>query len=73
VTHEIAVGMRGLLGRVANLKTLDGVLNIGWSEDQMHRLAKGKEPDLDRGALRTGLALLRRNGRVSFKRRRGIA
>jgi len=73
VTHEIAVGMRGLLGRVANLKTLDGVLNIGWSEDQMHRLASGKEPDLDRGALRTGLALLRRNGRISVKRRRSIA
>jgi len=72
-THEIAVGMRGLVGRVANLKTLDGVLNIGWSEDQMHRIARGKEPDLDRGALRTGLALLRRNGRISVKRRRSVS
>jgi 2,4-dienoyl-CoA reductase-like NADH-dependent reductase (Old Yellow Enzyme family) len=72
-THEIAVGMRGLIGRVADLKTLDGVLNLGWSEDQMHRIAKGKEPDLDRGALRTVLALLRRNGRVSVKRRRSLS
>jgi 2,4-dienoyl-CoA reductase-like NADH-dependent reductase (Old Yellow Enzyme family) len=72
-THEIAVGMRSLIGRVADLKMLDGVLNLNWNEDQMHRLARGKEPDLDRGALRTALALMRRNGRVSFKRRRGIA
>jgi len=72
-THEIEVGMRGLIGRVADLKTLDGVLNLSWNADQMHRLARGKEPDLDRGALRTALAMVRRNGRISIKPRRGIA
>lgn len=72
-THEIEVGMRGLIGRFADLKTLDGVLNLSWNTDQLHRLARGQEPDLDRGALRTALAMLRRNGRISRTPRRGIA
>jgi hypothetical protein len=65
--------MRGLIGRIADLKTLDGVLNLSWNADQLHRLARGQEPDLDRGALRTALAMMRRNGRISIKPRRGIA
>lgn len=71
-THEIRVGMRRLLGRLADLKALDGFLNISWSTDQLHRLARGLEPDLDRGPLVTALAMLRRNGRVSFTPRRGL-
>ena len=39
--------MRGLLGRVADLKTLDGFLNLSWNTDQLHRLARGQEPDLE--------------------------
>jgi 2,4-dienoyl-CoA reductase-like NADH-dependent reductase (Old Yellow Enzyme family) len=73
VTHEIGVGMRRVIGRLADLKTLDGVLNLAWNEDQMHRLARGKEPDLDRGALRTTVSMLRRNGRISVRPRRGVA
>ena len=73
VTHEIQAGMRGVLGKVADLKTVDGVLNLSWNTDQMHRLARGLEPDLGRGPLRTALAMVRRNGRVSFKPRRGVA
>lgn len=72
-THEIGAGMRGLLGRFADLKTLDGVLNLAWNVDQMHRLSRGLEPDLNRGALVTALAMLRRNGRVSLSPKRGIA
>jgi 2,4-dienoyl-CoA reductase-like NADH-dependent reductase (Old Yellow Enzyme family) len=71
-THEIEVGMRRLMSRVADLKTLDGVLNLSWNTDQLHRLARGQEPDLDRGALRTAVAMVRRNGRVSLKPRRGL-
>lgn len=71
-THEIGAGMRGLLGRVADLKAIDGVLNLAWNTDQMHRLARGQEPDLDRGVLRTAVAMVRRNGRVSFAPRRGL-
>ncbi len=72
-THEIQAGMRGVLGRIADLKALDGILNLTWNEDQMHRLARGLEPDLGRGPLRTALAVVRRNGRISLKPRRGVA
>jgi len=65
--------MRRLLGRVADLSTLDGVLNLSWNTDQLHRLARGQEPDLGRGALRTAAAMVRRNGRISLKPRRGLA
>ena len=71
-THEIQVGMRGLVGRLADLKTLDGVLNLSWNADQMHRLARGLEPDLSRGPLRTALTMVRRNGRISLKPRRAV-
>jgi 2,4-dienoyl-CoA reductase-like NADH-dependent reductase (Old Yellow Enzyme family) len=70
-THNIRAGMRPLLGRITDLKALDGFLNISWNVDQMHRLARGLEPDLSRGALVTALAMLRRNGRVSLSPKRG--
>ena len=72
-THEIQAGMRRVIGRFADLKTLDGVLNLTWNAGQMHRLARGQEPDLNRGALASALSMLRRNGRVSLKPRRGVA
>ena len=72
-THEIQTGMRRVLGRVTDVKALDGFLNISWNVDQLHRLARGLEPDLDRGPLVTALAMVRRNGRVSFSPKRGIA
>ena len=34
--------------------------------------ARGQKPDLDCGALRTGVAVVRRNGVVSFTPRRGL-
>ena len=72
-THEIQTGMRGVIGRFADLKALDGILNLTWNEDQMHRLARGLEPDLGRGPLVSALSMLRRNGRISLKPRRGVA
>jgi 2,4-dienoyl-CoA reductase-like NADH-dependent reductase (Old Yellow Enzyme family) len=69
-TPELTVGWRRLLGRVLDLKSLDGVLTLGWHTDQLHRLAAGKDPDLSRGRLVTLAALVRRNGRVSFSSRR---
>ena len=48
-TREIRYGMRRVLGRFVDVKALDGVLNISWNTDQMHRLGRGLEPDLSRG------------------------
>jgi len=72
-SHELRSGMRGLLGKVTDLKALDGLLTLSWHTDQLHRLGAGLRPDLDRGRLATAAALLRRNGRLSMGRRRGLA
>jgi 2,4-dienoyl-CoA reductase-like NADH-dependent reductase (Old Yellow Enzyme family) len=71
-TRELQYGMRRVLGRFVDVKALDGVLNISWNTDQLHRLGAGREPDLDRGRLATTVALLRRNGASSFRPKRGI-
>jgi 2,4-dienoyl-CoA reductase-like NADH-dependent reductase (Old Yellow Enzyme family) len=71
-THELQYGMRRLLGRFVDVKALDGVLNISWSTDQLHRMGAGLEPDLDRGRLATTVALLRRNGAGSLRPKRGV-
>jgi 2,4-dienoyl-CoA reductase-like NADH-dependent reductase (Old Yellow Enzyme family) len=71
VAHQQRYGMRRLLGKIADLKTLDGVLELGWHADQMHRLGAGLDPDLARGQLVTTVSMLRRNGRTSLRRKRG--
>lgn len=70
--HQMRYGMRGILGKVADLKTLDGVLDLGWHTDQLHRVAAGLQPDPHRGRLAATAAVMRRNGRVSLGRRRGL-
>ena len=71
-TRELRYGMRRVLGRFVDVKALDGVLNISWNTDQLHRLGAGLEPDLDRGRLATTVAMLRRNGTTSFRPKRGV-
>jgi 2,4-dienoyl-CoA reductase-like NADH-dependent reductase (Old Yellow Enzyme family) len=70
--HQVRAGMRGILGKVVDLKTVDGLLDLNWHTDQLHRVGAGLEPDLSRGRIRTALAMLRRNGRVSLGRKRGF-
>lgn len=70
--YDLQYGMRRLLGKVADLKALDGVLNLGWHNDQLHRIAAGLEPDTERGRLAATISSLRKNGRASFLPKRGI-
>ena len=70
-SHQIRYGMRNLLGRITDVKQLDGILDLSWHTDQLHRLGSGLDPDLDRGRLATTAAMIRRNGRGAFRRRRG--
>lgn len=70
--HELEYGMRTLLGRVVDVKALDGILNISWNTDQLHRLGAGLEPDLQRGRLATTVSMLRRNGATTLRPKRGI-
>jgi 2,4-dienoyl-CoA reductase-like NADH-dependent reductase (Old Yellow Enzyme family) len=69
--HQPRYGMRRALGKVTDLKALDGLLDLGWHADQLHRIGAGLEPDPGRGRLAATLALLRRNGRASFRPKRG--
>lgn len=69
--HRMQYGMRRLLAALTDLKALDGVLDLSWHTDQMHRLGRGLAPDLDRGQLATTIAMVRRNGRTSFRAKRG--
>lgn len=71
-TRELSYGIPKALGNVIDGKALDGVLNIGWHTDQLHRMGAGKEPDLERGRLATTIALLRRNGTVSRRPKRSV-
>lgn len=70
--QQVRYGMRGLLGKFVELKTLDGLLELGWHADQLHRIGDGLEPDLDRSRLAATVAMLRRSGRVSLGRKRGF-
>ena len=71
-TRELSYGIPRALDKVIDGKALDGVLGIGWHTDQLHRMGAGKEPDLRRGRLATTIALLRRNGTVSRRPKRGV-
>lgn len=70
-SHRITMGARGLVGKVTNLKQLDGLLDLGWHADQLHRLADGRDPDPERGRAATLAAMVRRNGKDALRRTRG--
>ncbi|WP_031469422.1 nitroreductase family deazaflavin-dependent oxidoreductase [Sciscionella sediminilitoris] len=57
---------RGLANRRA-VKSLDGLLDLQWHTDQLHRLGAGEEPVPDRPAWRTGVSMLKRNGFDAFR------
>ena len=41
-TRELQYGMRRVLGRFVDVKALNGVLNVSWNTDQLHRLGSGR-------------------------------
>lgn len=69
--HAVRFGLRGPLGRVADLKTLDGALDLQWHTDQLHRLGAGQDPDLERPWWKTAASMLKRNGLDAFRSKRG--
>lgn len=70
--HQLRFGMRSVVGKFIDLKSVDGMLDLSWHADQLHRMGAGLAPDLDRGAARTAVAMLRRNGRLALGRKRGF-
>jgi 2,4-dienoyl-CoA reductase-like NADH-dependent reductase (Old Yellow Enzyme family) len=69
--HNVRYGMPPVVGKVVDLKSLDGLLDLSWHTDQLHRLGAGLQPDIKRGRIATTVAMVRRNGRASFGRKRG--
>ena len=52
-SHQVRAGMRRVLGRFVDLKSLDGILELSWHTDQLHRVGAGLTPDLNRGRIAT--------------------
>ncbi|MGJ0119882.1 NADH:flavin oxidoreductase/NADH oxidase family protein [Williamsia sp. MIQD14] len=71
VTRDVRMPMRSALAKVTDPGAIESVLSIGWHTDQLHRMGAGRAPDPDRGRLRTAVALVRRNGRITLNPRRG--
>lgn len=70
-SSNVKAGLRPVLGKVANLKQLDGALDLSWHTDQLHRLGAGKEPDPGRSWAEAALWLGLRNGPGAFRAKRG--
>lgn len=70
-SSEVKAGLRPVLGKVANLKQLDGALDLSWHTDQLHRMGAGKEPDPRRTWGEAALWLGLRNGPGAFRAKRG--
>ncbi len=68
----VQAGFRPLTSKLIDIKALDGLLELSWHADQLHRIGAGLEPDLDRGAMATFVAMVRRNGAGAFRRKRGV-
>ncbi|MGU3293208.1 NADH:flavin oxidoreductase/NADH oxidase family protein [Williamsia sp. M5A3_1d] len=71
VTKDVRIPLRSVLSKVTDPGAMESVLGIGWHTDQLHRMGAGRAPDPDRGRLRTAVAMVRRNGRITLNPRRG--
>lgn len=67
---HIAVGARGLIGRLTDIRPLDGAVDIQWHADQLHRMAAGHDPDPAVPWWRT-LTSMVRHGPAALRPKRG--
>ncbi len=68
---RVRAGARAVLGRVVNLKQIDGALDLSWHTDQLHRMGAGKDPDPERSWVDAAVAMGLRNGPGAFRAKRG--
>ncbi|MGA8987820.1 NADH:flavin oxidoreductase/NADH oxidase family protein [Aeromicrobium sp.] len=69
-SHRRQLTGAALIGKVADTKALDGLIDLQWHTDQLHRVGAGKKPDLDRPSWKTTVSMLRRNGSDILRRKR---
>ncbi|WP_405491087.1 nitroreductase family deazaflavin-dependent oxidoreductase [Nocardia sp. NBC_00511] len=67
---DISLNLPQRLKSNANLKSMDGALDLQWHTDQIHLIGAGKDPDLERSPWRTAATMLRRNGFDAFRSKR---
>lgn len=70
-TRTITLPLRAAVAKITDPAAIESVLTIGWHTDQLHRMGAGLAPDPARGRLRTTVAMIRRNGRITLNPRRG--
>ncbi|MET3961510.1 2,4-dienoyl-CoA reductase-like NADH-dependent reductase (Old Yellow Enzyme family) [Marmoricola sp. OAE513] len=66
-----AVPAKAALSKVTDTSVFDSLFDLQWHTDQLHRIGAGQEPDLDRPSWKTMGSMLRRNGKDTFRRKRG--
>lgn len=69
-SHKRTVTGAAVIGKVTDTRTLDGLIDLQWHTDQLHRLGAGKQPDLSRPSWKTSVSMVRRNGRDILRRKR---
>ena len=69
--NQVKFGARPITGRIADLRVLDGALDLSWHTDQIHRLGRGLDPDPARSWHRAAVAMVTRNGLGAFRPKRG--
>lgn len=70
-SHGVKVGLRPLVGKIADLKQLDGMLDLQWHTQQMARLGERKEPNLRQTWWQTLAKIVLGVGPKAFHVRRG--
>jgi len=70
-TRTIRAGLRPIVGRVTDLRTVDGALDLAWHGDQLSRLGNGEQPDHGRTWWQTAAKLVAHNGIDALAPRRG--
>lgn len=68
--HHIGFSRTGVLSKVTDVQALNSAIDLGWHEDQLHRIGNGDHPDPQRSKFAAAVSLIRRNGRTAFRRRR---
>lgn len=69
-SYRRSVTGAAVLRKVTDTRGLDSLIDLQWHTDQLHRLGAGKEPDLARPSWKTGVSMVRRNGRDILRRKR---
>ena len=69
-SHQVRYSSTGLLSRITDVRAVNSAIDLGWHEDQLHRIGHGKQPDIDRSKLRTAVSLVRRNGSDALRKKR---